>query len=204
LAISPLVRNVMEGKSTRLILKGSEKGFVLRRKGKVTWTKDGVAFTPTHKASASGFIIPDFQADNAGFYAGDVIVNKKWAINRCKVVTQLNFVKLDRAVSVVIENAKDLAKPKKSNANIYIKCRLRLQNMQVDNPGSPSNVQWYYNDVLIDEGDRTTVQCNFKRGTYRLALMKTTSANSGTYTCMFNQQGYTKQASVDLTIVDRG
>merc|ERR1719487_2912864 len=198
----PVVK-ALKGNNVNIKLKGEAKK-TFKKYAKIKWTKNNEPWNPKSddKSKFNGFVIRKFDADDAGVYVGEIFIEKDGESYKCEV--EVKLILLEGSVRLNIANADQLAKKQKAGKPLAIKCDADIDNVKLEDPKSPDNVNWYKvtddGDVLLDDTDNISIER--AKGSYTLNFKNPTADDSGTYRCEFDQQGV--DASTDVTIDIKG
>jgi len=188
-----------KGTNVNVKLKG-EKKKVFKKYATISWTKNGKPWNPKDdgKDKLNGFVIRKFDADDVGVYHGSIYIDEDGEISVCDVEVEVEL--LEGSVKLTIDNEEELMEPQKAGKTLKIKCDLDLENVKLEDPKSPDNVNWYKvtedGDVLLDDNDSIAIERT--RGSYQLVFNSPTPDDTGTYRCEFDQQGF--EVTTDVTI----
>ncbi|KAL5254986.1 hypothetical protein ACHWQZ_G014437 [Mnemiopsis leidyi] len=194
----------VKGSSFTIWLSGINRA-IFRKHGTIKWLKDGTNYDPATDGKdimVRGFEINAFKPEDAGVYDAHVTLESKERKEKCNATVVVEMI--EGSATVRIANRKELSKDKESGQSFWIKCDLKLINIELPDQSDPNNVEWYKMtpgkdpEKLSEETHGEKFEFNKRKGTYRLRFTDPSASDSGTYRCKFNDYGI--ETSTDVTL----
>ncbi|XP_063693608.1 uncharacterized protein LOC134825361 [Bolinopsis microptera] len=198
------VIGAFRGNNVNVKLRGESKK-TFKKDTRITWTRNNEPWNPDEDGTDKmrGFIIRDFDPEDAGVYVGSIFIDQDGKTSKCQFDLKIEL--LDGSVSLRITNKASLMRPQKAGKILKIKCDVDMVKVKLDDPKNPDNINWYKvtadGEVKLDDDSHSGMYIKKGAGNYQLIFTQPKHEDSGTYRCEFDQMGVSVSTDVTIDVV---